>query len=72
MDWSSDGNYIATGSNDKSIKILGIKNLDIQNEDVLDYRMIGHKAIVRSVVFSNDVTKLFSCGSGSKHLFFFV
>ena len=30
MDWSPDGNFIATGSNDKSIKILGIQNLKFE------------------------------------------
>lgn len=54
---------IATGSNDKMVKILVAPDLtDDTESEFTEHRLIGHKGIVRSLCFTHDETKLLSAG----------
>ena len=67
LDWSVSGRLLASGSNDKTIKLMVIPELDqdtSQDEnDILELPITGHKGIIRSVVFDplSDLV-LFSAG----------
>ena len=62
LDWSRSQRLIASGSNDREIKILVTPNLE--NEEALNQLLVlvlkGHTAIVRTVCFdpSNDLVLL--------------
>ena len=61
IDWSRTGRLIATGSNDKTIKLLVCP--DFHNDsgsDLLELMLEGHQAIVRTVCFNptNDLNLL--------------
>jgi WD40 repeat protein len=61
IDWSRTGRLIATGSNDKTIKLLVCPDFQHdQNSDLLELMLEGHQAIVRSVCFNpaNDLNLL--------------
>ena len=64
IDWSRSGKLIATGSNDKLVKVMQVPDLSEFNEsqEGEELRLIGHKGIVRSVSFTHDETKLLSAG----------
>jgi len=70
VDWSRTSRLVATGSNDKVIKILVTPLFEqIENgeegwqEDMKQMELIGHKAIVRTVQFNPlDPTVLLSGG----------
>ena len=63
IDWSRTGRLIATGSNDKMVKILVAPDLtDDTESEFTEHRLIGHKGIVRSLCFTHDETKLLSAG----------
>ena len=56
IDWSSSGKLLATGSNDKTIKIMNVPELDEKNNKSLT----GNQGTVRSLCFepSNDLILL--------------
>jgi len=61
IDWSRTGRLIATGSNDKTIKLLVCPDFNNdQSSDILELQLEGHQAIVRTVCFnpSNDLNLL--------------
>lgn len=63
IDWSRSGRLIATGSNDKQVKILVASDFTEEDEnEFTELRLLGHKGIVRSVCFTHDETKLLSAG----------
>lgn len=63
MDWSKSGKFIATGSNDKTIKIVSVPNFEIEpDSSPAEQKLLGHKAIVRSLQFNAEETQLFSAG----------
>lgn len=65
MDWSVSGRLLASGSNDKTIKIMVIPDLESPStdDDILELPIYGHKGTIRSLVFdpSSDLV-LFSAG----------
>ena len=66
VDWSRTSRLVATGSNDKMIKIIVTPNFeenDGEQKDILQMELKGHKAIVRTVCFNPlDPTVLLSGG----------
>ena len=63
IDWSRSGRLIATGSNDKMVKVLVAPDLtDDAEAEFTELRLLGHKGIVRSVCFTHDETKVLSAG----------
>ena len=71
VDWSQMSRLVATGSNDKLIKILQVPDFEhasIEDQeqiwkDVKELELVGHKAIVRTVCFKPfDPTTLLSGG----------
>lgn len=52
IDWSKSGKFIATGSNDKTIKIVNVSNLETQPENAAEQKLVGHKGIVRTLQFN--------------------
>lgn len=64
VDWSSSGKLLATGSNDKTIKLMNIPELDnselIKDYETLELQITGIKGIVRSLCFepTNDLVLL--------------
>jgi WD40 repeat protein len=62
IDWSRSGKLIATGSNDKMVKVMSVPDLSEASESCDELRLLGHKGIVRSVSFTHDETKLLSAG----------
>ena len=64
VDWSASGKLLATGSNDKTIKLMNIPELDssevIKDHEVLELQISDLKGIVRSVCFepTNDLVLL--------------
>ncbi len=58
--FSPDGKTFATSNPDKSINIF-----EVETGKLLT-KLKGHKSWVRSLTFSNDETKLISCGDDSK------
>lgn len=68
LDWSSDGELIASGSNDKIIKI--IVSPDANSTNILEMIIPGHKGTVRSVLFNpEDKLTLFSGGTVDTNIF---
>ena len=78
IDWSSSGKLLATGSNDKTIKLIHIPELDpeiinnnnttsenINNYETLELIISGNSGTVRNLCFEpiNDLT-LLSCNVG--------
>lgn len=62
IDFNSQETMLASGSNDKTVKVLTIEN---EQQTVLN----GHKGIVRSIQWSRDNNQLYSAGSdGCIHL----
>ena len=62
VDWSSKGKLLATGSNDKLIKI--IVTSDFSNKEVLEMQIPGHKGTVRTLLFDpQDEHTLLSGGT---------
>ena len=65
MDWSVSGRLLSSGSNDKTIKLMVIPDMESPStdEDILELPIVGHKGTIRSVVFdpSSDLV-LFSAG----------
>jgi WD40 repeat protein len=68
VDWSKTSRLVATGSNDKMIKIMVTPNFDeldgdVDQKEILQMELKGHKAIVRTVCFNPlDPTVLLSGG----------
>lgn len=65
IDYSSDNNFIASGSMDKSVKLLSLRyGCEVDGEvSISDEIFIGsHKGMVRSVKLSNDHRQLLSAG----------
>jgi WD40 repeat protein len=68
VDWSRTSRLVATGSNDKMIKILVTPNFEESDEsqwheEAKEMELKGHKAIVRTVCFNPiDPTVLLSGG----------
>lgn len=68
LDWSNDGELIASGSNDKIIKI--IVSPDANSTNILEMVIPGHKGTVRSVLFNpEDKGTLFSGGTIDTNIF---
>ena len=71
IDWSSSGKLIATGSNDKTIKLLNIPQLEennkhlIEDQQTFELQITGNQGTVRSLCFepTNDLV-LLSANSG--------
>jgi WD40 repeat protein len=71
IDWSSSGKLIATGSNDKMIKLLSIPQLEEKNKNIIEpdqifeLQITGNQGTVRSLCFepANDLV-LLSANSG--------
>ena len=71
IDWSSSGKLIATGSNDKMIKLLSIPQLEENNKNIIEpdqifeLQITGNQGTVRSLCFepANDLV-LLSANSG--------
>ena len=72
IDWSSSGKLIATGSNDKTIKLLNIPQLEennnkniIEANETFELQITGNQGTVRSLCFepTNDLV-LLSANSG--------
>lgn len=55
LDWSVSGRLIASGSNDKTVKLMVIPDLDesymLKDQETLELAITGHKGTVRSVSF---------------------
>lgn len=53
LDWSTSGKLIASGSNDKIIKIIVVPDLTSwsNKSNILEMSMEGHKGTIRSLVF---------------------
>ena len=68
IDWSRNTRLVATGSNDKMVKVLVTPNFEEQENgeqpsDIKELELAGHKAIVRTVCFNPiDPTCLLSGG----------
>lgn len=62
MDWSRTSRLIATGSNDKTIKLLVCPDFEVDEEqnELLEMVLEGHSAIVRTLCFNpaNDLILL--------------
>ena len=61
VDWSRTERLIATGSNDRQIKLMVCPDLQQeQHDDILEMTLQGHQAIVRTVCFdpTNDLVLL--------------
>ena len=66
IDWSSSGKLIATGSNDKTIKLLNIPELEENNKNAIndhktfELQITGNQGTVRSLCFepTNDLILL--------------
>lgn len=61
VDWSRTERLIATGSNDRLIKLLVCPDLELNRHDqLLEMTLSGHQAIVRTVCFNptNDLILL--------------
>ena len=68
LDWSNDGELIASGSNDKIIKI--IVSPDTNSTNILEMVITGHKGTLRSVLFNpEDKGTLFSGGTIDTNIF---
>ena len=75
LDWSVSGRLLASGSNDKMVKLMVVPELENPNnsmeeeEDILELPIIGHKGTVRSVSFdpSSDLV-LLSAGTIDKNI----
>jgi WD40 repeat protein len=71
LDWSVSGRLIASGSNDKLVKLMVIPDLEesfgMREQESLELTIQGHKSTVRSVCFepTSDLI-LLSAGSGDK------
>ena len=70
LDWSVSGRLIASGSNDKLVKLMVIPDLEesfgLKDQESLELSISGHKGTVRSVCFepTSDLV-LLSAGTGS-------
>lgn len=74
LDWSRSSRLLASGSNDRSIKILVCPDLeeDAQNHsELLVLPLMGHSAIVRTVCF-NPVDDLMLLSGGLSKLLSFL
>ena len=71
LDWSRSSRLIASGSNDRSIKILVCPDLENQSvhSELLVLPLIGHSAIVRTVCFSPMDDLVLLSGGLSKYIF---
>jgi WD40 repeat protein len=64
LDWSISGRLIASGSNDKLVKLMVIPDLEesygVKEQETLELTISGHKGTVRSVSFepTSDLTIL--------------
>ena len=60
VDWSRTERLIASGSNDRHIKLLVVPNLQQGQNEILEMTLLGHQAIVRTVCFNptNDMILL--------------
>ena len=68
LDWSKTGKLIASGSNDKIIKI--IVSPEINSTNILELQIPGHKGTVRSVMFlPEDEHTLLSGGTVDTNIF---
>lgn len=68
VDWSKTENIIATGSNDRLIKLLICPNLDQPNHSqVYQMELQGHSAIVRTVCFNPRDDLVLLSGGQSDH-----
>ena len=65
INWSVSGRLLASGSNDKKVKLMVIPELDttLSDDDILELPISGHQGTVRSVIFdpASDLI-LFSAG----------
>ena len=67
VDWSRTERLIASGSNDRLIKLLVVPNLHEGNHQILELTLSGHQAIVRTVCFNpTDDLQLLSGGQTDK------
>jgi WD40 repeat protein len=70
LDWSVSGRLIASGSNDRLIKLMVVPSLDesmyIKDPETLELTISGHEGTIRSVSFepTNDLI-LLSGGIGN-------
>ena len=78
INWSPNNKLIASGGNDKIIKIIvapELENMTEQNntsypKEILELKIEGHKGIIRSVLFSpKDSRTLLSCGDVDQDVF---
>ena len=73
IDWSSSGKLLATGSNDKTIKLMNIPELDnselVKDHETLELQITGFNGTVRSLCFepTNDLT-LLSANTGEQNI----
>eukprot|EP00742_Colponemidia_sp_Colp-10_P003826 GILJ01004076.1.p1 GENE.GILJ01004076.1~~GILJ01004076.1.p1 ORF type:complete len:685 (-),score=91.95 GILJ01004076.1:169-2223(-) len=70
--WNASGSVIATGSNDKTIKLIPIGAIDLNNppfgqsyidQHLKETALIGHTSTVRALDFSSTTDRLFSGGA---------
>eukprot|EP00743_Colponemidia_sp_Colp-15_P004540 GILK01004894.1.p1 GENE.GILK01004894.1~~GILK01004894.1.p1 ORF type:complete len:854 (+),score=139.34 GILK01004894.1:105-2666(+) len=70
--WNASGSVIATGSNDKTIKLIPIGAIDLKNppfsqsyidQHLKETALIGHTSTVRALDFSSTTDRLFSGGA---------
>jgi len=64
LDWSSSGRLIASGSNDKTIKLMVCPNFEEgDNNEILEMSLVGHQATVRTICF-NPINNLHLLSGG--------
>ena len=69
LDWSISSRLIASGSNDKTIKLLAVPDFEesFNNKDeALELILEGHKGVVRSVCFEPTSDFVLLSGGTSK------
>jgi WD40 repeat protein len=73
IDWSRTSRLIASGSNDRTIKILVCPDLENQqnHQELLVLPLIGHSAIVRTVCF-NPIDEFMLLSGGLSTILFFL
>ena len=69
LDFSPNDKLIATGSNDKVIKIFVVPDFFENMKEVLELAILDQKGTVRSIIFPPTENNIvFSGGSGDKHV----
>lgn len=74
LDWSRSSRLIASGSNDRSIKILVCPDLEntSSHSELLVLPLMGHSAIVRTVCFNPMDDFMLLSGGLSKYILSFI